>query len=129
MLSLPLAIAVCLLSVISARDRVIYNTATQATCKEITRGPQRSRECGWHAGLYTNVDQFYLKGRIAAYKIRWSGGSWSSWFVPGINDIDIKFNVYGRYCRHFKVNPKSMRRWWSYFYDHTHKFILCTDRK
>jgi hypothetical protein len=27
------------------------------------------------------------------------------------------------------VNPKSMRRWWSSFYDHTHKYILCTDRK
>jgi hypothetical protein len=128
-LFLHFAIAVCLLSVVSASDRVIYNIATQATCSEITRGPQRSKECGWRAGLYTNVDQFYLKGRIAAYQIRWFNGNWSSWFVPGVNDIDGKVNVRSRACRDFKVNPKSMRRWWSSFYDHTHKYILCTDRK
>lgn len=129
LLCLRLAITVSFLLVVSASDRVIYNIATQATCREVIRSARYSRECGWHAGLYRNVDQFYLKGRIAAYKIRWFSGKWSNWFVPGVNDIDIKFNVHSRYCRDFKVNRKSMRRWWSYFYDHTHKFILCTDRK
>ncbi|XP_062596315.1 uncharacterized protein LOC134257734 [Saccostrea cucullata] len=113
--------------VTNAIDLVIYNTSTQPKCKEVERKAVYGKECGWYAGLYRDVDQFYLKGRIAAYKIQWFNGGWSGWFVPGVNDIDIKFNIQGADCKDFKILPNTMRRWWSYFYDHTHKYVICKD--
>ena len=69
----------------------------------------------WKQGLDTNVDQIVEGGEIAAYQLQWFNGSWSGWFVPGVNDIDIKYNT----------RDSTMRRMWAYFYDHTHKYILC----
>lgn len=111
----------------SDNDLVTYDIKTQPTCREIKRGPVGSRECGWNAGLSRNVDQFYLNGRIAAYKIQWEHGSWSEWYVPGVNDIDIKFNVQTAYCRDYDLRANSMRRWWAYFNEYTHVVILCED--
>jgi hypothetical protein len=70
------------------------------------------------------TDQIVEGGRIAAYKIQWFNGRWSGWYVPGVNDMDTKFNIYPRKCS-LSYRAKSMRRIWSYFYDHTHKFIIC----
>lgn len=111
----------------SGNDMVTYDIKTQPTCREIQRAPVGLRECGWNAGLSRNVDQFYLNGRIAAYKIQWEHGSWSEWYVPGVNDIDIKFNVQTTYCKDYDVRPNSMRRWWAYFNEYTHIVILCED--
>ncbi|KAK3105300.1 hypothetical protein FSP39_021867 [Pinctada imbricata] len=95
----------------------------QDTCREVTR--RATRDCRWKAGLYRNVDFVALRGRIIAYQIRWFNGRWSGWFVPGINDADGKFNPYRGRCS-LRLEAKSMRRVWSYFYDHEHKFILCS---
>lgn len=67
----------------------------------------------WKFGLSLNVDQTVLRGKIVAYKIQYPAGQWSGWFVPGVNDIDTK------------LNGCAMRRQWSYFYDHTHSYIIC----
>ncbi|KAL3853459.1 hypothetical protein ACJMK2_016995 [Sinanodonta woodiana] len=104
-------------------DCVSYDISTQATCKEVSSNPSTS-DCRWAAGLNTNVDQVVLKGRIAAYKIQWFNGGWSGWYVPGINDIDGKYNPSGRTCS-VPYNANTMRRMWSYFYDHTHTYIIC----
>ena len=104
-------------------DCVIYDLNTQANCKEVTSSA--TYDCRWAAGLDTNVDMLILKGDIVAYQIQWFSGSWTNWFVSGVNDIDIKFNPSGRTCAvSYKAN--TMRRLWSYFYDHTHKYIICT---
>lgn len=95
--------------------------AWQASCREVTRGP--SRDCRWAAGL-NMVDQDITDGRIIAYKIRWFNGRWSGWFVPGVNDLDIKYNSSGRSCSvPYKAN--TLRRRWSNFYDHRHKYVVC----
>ncbi|VDI12456.1 Hypothetical predicted protein [Mytilus galloprovincialis] len=103
-------------------DQNKYDTSAQAKCTEVTRGP--TRDCRWPAGLNMQVDQIAAGGKIAAYKIRWFGGSWSGWVVPGYNDMDWKINLVNIRCSMpYKAN--SLRRVWSYFYDHTHKFIVC----
>jgi hypothetical protein len=71
------------------------------------------------------MDFFVLKGKIAAYKIRWFNGKWSGWYVPGVNDLDGKINMAAPTCGIFPKKGNTMRRVWSYFYDHVHTYILC----
>ncbi|KAK3608293.1 hypothetical protein CHS0354_030743 [Potamilus streckersoni] len=78
-------------------DCVSYDISTQATCTEVSSEASNS-DCRWAAGLNINVDQVILKGRIVAYKIQWFSGSWSGWYVPGINDIDSKYNPTDSLC-------------------------------
>ncbi|KAH3751751.1 hypothetical protein DPMN_186320 [Dreissena polymorpha] len=103
-------------------DLVIYDINSQANCTHVdSRSPRR--DCRWAEGLGM-ADQIIEGGKIIAYKIKWFNGIWSNWFVSGINDLDIKFNLgpSGR-CPAMKAN--TMRRFWSYFYDHNHQYIIC----
>lgn len=109
--------------VVGYNDLVIHNITTQPKCREVIR--PRTLKCEWKVGLYRNIDYLMLKGTIAAYQIRWFSGAWSGWFVPGFNDLDGKFNPYRVSCGSFPTKSNTMRRMWSYFYDHTHKYILC----
>ncbi|KAL3868669.1 hypothetical protein ACJMK2_041447 [Sinanodonta woodiana] len=104
-------------------DCITYDISTQATCTEVS-SKSRTSDCRWVAGLNINVDQVILKGRIVAYKIQWFSGGWSGWYVPGINDIDGKYNTVAMTCP-VPYNANAMRRMWSYFYDHTHAYIIC----
>lgn len=113
--------------VVSYNDLVIHDITTQPWCREVIR--PRTLKCEWKIGLYRNIDNLMLKGTIAAYQIRWFSGGWSGWFVPGFNDLDGKFNPYRVSCGSFPKKSNTMRRMWSYFYDHTHKYILCQQRK
>lgn len=94
-------------------DCIVYDLSGQDTCSEVTAGP--SYDIRW-ATLGRSVDQAVKGGRIVAYQIQWGGGTWSPWYVPGVNDIDTKFNT----------GTSTLRRVWSYFYDHNHKYIICT---
>lgn len=92
--------------------------SSQAICSE-SAVQDRSGENRWaEAGLDTNVD-FYLKcGDIIAFKLEWfpiRSEKWSDWFVVGVNDIDAKSD--GPNYR--------LKRMWSYFADHRHKYIIC----
>ena len=119
-----LSLLASLLTLSLSDDRVIYDLSSQQSCVEVTQAP--TYDCRWAAGLNVNADEVILHGDVVAYKILWSNGDWTNWFVTGLNDIDIKFNPYGRSCAiAYKAN--SMRRMWSYFYDHTHTYILCSD--
>lgn len=102
-----------------------YNIETQSCCEQITRGPVGGSTLMFKAGLHRYVDALNLQGTIIAYRLRWFNGGWSGWFVPGVNDIDIKYNIYGFTAPPLTSPPGSMRRWWSYFTDHTHSFIIC----
>jgi peptidoglycan hydrolase-like protein with peptidoglycan-binding domain len=51
---------------------------------------------------------------ILKYRIQWFNGTWSPWYVPGVEDQDWKNNYDG-----------SERRVWSYFDDHTHEYVKC----
>ena len=108
--------------VCSTGDSIAHVISSQAHCTEETRAP--TKDCRWPAGLNTNVDQIVHGGEIIAYQIQWFNGAWSGWYVTGVNDIDSKFNPYGRNCS-ITYGANSMRRVWSYFYDHHHKYIIC----
>jgi hypothetical protein len=102
-----------------AGDCVKYDLRTQAQCVQV--GTQAAPNApagntpGWYLGLNSELDSKNLKGKIIAYQIKWSNGAWTGWYVPGVNDIDIKYNR----------NNNTMRRMWSYFTDHPHLYIIC----
>ncbi|NEQ07065.1 MAG: hypothetical protein F6K10_08500 [Moorea sp. SIO2B7] len=105
------------------RDCIHHELGTQAVCKLV--GSDQSpllpigRDIGWAQGLNTEIDNKLLGGDVVAYKIRWFNGSWSGWYVTGVNDIDVKFNT----------PTNDMRRMWSYFTDHQHQYIICKEPK
>jgi len=103
----------------SGSDCVQYDLQTQATCLQVgtdtTPNQPVGSAAGWYKGLNTEIDQNILKGNVIAYKLQWSNGSWSGWYVTGVNDLDIKFNT----------SNSTMRRMWAYFGDHKHLYIIC----
>lgn len=104
-------------------DTIKHDISTQTRCRQYRSNA--TRNCKWQIGLYDNMDYHVLKGKIAAYKIHWFNGKWSGWFVPGVNDLDWKFNIKPTPCGSFPKKGNTMRRVWSYFYDHYHSYILC----
>ncbi|KAL3853344.1 hypothetical protein ACJMK2_016910 [Sinanodonta woodiana] len=109
----------------TGEDCITYDISTEANCTEVSFETP-TYDCRWMAGLDLNVDQVILGGRIVAYKIEWLNQQWSDWYVPGLNDIDGKFNEYPLFptCT-VKINKMGMRRTWTYFYDHNHLYIIC----
>ncbi|KAK3579777.1 hypothetical protein CHS0354_018213 [Potamilus streckersoni] len=102
-------------------DCITY-ISTEANCVEVSFEVP-TYDCRWPAGLDLNVDQVILGRRIVAYKIEWFSGLWTDWYIPGLNDIDEKFNGFPLFpsCSvHFK--KMGMRRMWAYFYDHNHMY-------
>ena len=98
----------------SGSDCVIYDLSTQDSCTEVAANA--SHDIRWGRGLSLDVDRAIKGGRIVAYKIQWSSGGWSGWYVPGVNDIDYKYNL----------GSNTQRRMWSYFYDHSHSYVICS---
>lgn len=101
---------------------------TQGSCKDITAPPDK--DCRWYAGLNPYVDVAILKGgKIIAFQLQWFSGAWSEWFVPGVNDIGPKFITAPASCFEpadvAAAGTKHLMRWWSYFFDHNHRFIVC----
>ena len=92
---------------------------THATCSQVgtESSPKQpvSSALGWALGLNTEIDQNILKGNVIAYKVQWFNGSWSGWYVTGVNDLDVKFNT----------GNNTMRRVWAYFTNHKHLYIIC----
>ena len=119
-----LLLVLFIVSHIRGSDHVIYKR-NQSQCKEVVKS--RTLDCRWHAGLWRYPDREILGGEIVAYKIKWFSGRWSGWYVPGVNDADSKFNVRSKSCRNYPVHTKTLRRMWSYFYDHSHSYIICSD--
>lgn len=97
----------------SGPDCIAQSLSSQARCTQEQHGAV-GNSVGWLNGLNTNVDQRILGGDVVAYQIEWSSG-WSGWYVTGVNDIDWKFNP----------GSNQMRRVWSYFGDHNHRYIIC----
>ena len=103
----------------------VQHVSITANCTETPSRP-RTLDCRWASNMNRRLDQHILGVTIYAYKIRWSSG-WSDWYIPGENDLDLKFNRWHRTCYppRFNYVPTSLRRMWAYFYDHWHKFIYC----
>ena len=114
---------VLMLVAATVRAQMKFNISSQMVkCAEEDHEP--TNDCRWKAGLHVNVDQVILGKHIAAYKIKWSTGEYSDWYVPGINDIDTVFNELAEPCS-IPLVENSIRRVWASFYDHEHKYIVC----
>ena len=100
----------------------VQYSAYFADCKMYTKPV--TADCRWKSSFDTRLDETILHGKIAAYQIQWFNGEWSVWFVPGLNDIDWKFNPTDVDCE-LPIQANSLRRVWAYFYDHRHRYILC----
>jgi len=70
------------------------------------------RDIRWVDNLSLDLDQELTGMEIIAYKIKWFSGSWSPWYVPGVNDLYQKVS---------SGEPK--RRAWACFNDHTHRYL------
>lgn len=103
-------------------DCVAHNLTTQDECAMFERAA--TGDSRWASGLSRAVDRALFQERgsvgwtVTAYRIRWSNGAWSEWYVAGVNDLDHKFNP----------GPNTMRRMWSYFADHEHQALACRPR-
>jgi hypothetical protein len=75
-------------------------------------------------GFNSRIDEDAYCGRIIAYKIQWSNLAWTDWIVPGMNDLDCKYNTAAMPCS-VPYLANSLRKMWAYFYDHTHTIIIC----
>ena len=68
----------------------------------------------WTQGTSLDLDNQLIGKDIVSHRIQWSDGSWSRNFTPGADDIDWVTNYDG-----------TQRRVWSYFTDHTHRYVTC----
>nr|XP_047127226.1 uncharacterized protein LOC124808245 [Hydra vulgaris] len=102
----------------------VLHVQKQSVCTEVSSPP--TKDCRWHANLDVYADSIILGGcTVVAFKLQWFSGAWSDWFVKGVNDIDVKVNINPIPACSTPVLKNTMRRWWSYFYDHNHKYIKC----
>ncbi|MFH1866716.1 MAG: fibronectin type III domain-containing protein, partial [Patescibacteria group bacterium] len=83
----------------------IYCSSTSSIVKE---GPLGNSTFG-NLGL-----DIFSHPEILKYRIQWSGGGWSDWYTPGVDDVDWKTNDNG-----------TKRRVWGYFGDHMHEYEKC----
>lgn len=103
-------------------DCVQYDITTQDECAMFDRAP--TGDPRWAQGLSLSADEAIFRERdrtgwnVTAYRIQWSNGAWSEWYVAGVNDIDHKYNPSNR----------TLRRMWSYFADHAHQALACRPR-
>lgn len=98
----------------SGADCVEYDLSSQDSCTEVSN-EAATNDVRWYKGLSLEVDQAAKGGNIVAYKIQWGNGTSSGWYIPGVNDIDWKYNT----------DTGKLRRVWTYFYSHTHSYIIC----
>jgi hypothetical protein len=96
-------------------DTMIYSlTGQNQPCTMEQHGPYGG--VSWQNTLDLNIDRASsYHGHIVAYHYKTFGGAWTTWYVPGYNDIGTKFYPAGH----------SLERMWSIFQDHTHEFIIC----
>lgn len=113
----------------AANKSISYNCPSGCSNGACIKPPLAPRQCsaynitvregplGTHAfgtiGLDTSSHP-----EIIMYRIQWSSGGWSDWYVPGVEDLDWK--------THYDVTGKQTRVW-AYFGDHTHEYVKCTD--
>jgi hypothetical protein len=63
-----------------------------------------------------SLDKEKLGVEIIAYRIQWFSGSWSGWYVPGVNDL-------------YKKPYEPLRRYWACFNDHNFEIIYTAFQK
>ncbi len=103
-------------------DCVGHDLSTQDECAMFER--PATGDARWASGLSLAADSALFRERgaagwdVSAYRIRWSNGAWSAWYVAGVNDLDHKYNP----------GANTMRRMWSYFADHEHQALACRPR-
>ncbi|MCX6751592.1 MAG: peptidoglycan-binding protein [Candidatus Nomurabacteria bacterium] len=99
----------------SASSNFSINVSTSVTCTSTTDVIEAALGNPGGTGPFEKLGlDISAHPEIIKYRIQWSNGGWSDWYVPGVNDQDSKNNLDG-----------TARRIWSYFDDHTHEYIKC----
>jgi hypothetical protein len=77
----------------------------------------RQNDAEWvDQSLNLNLDQEKLGVKIIAYRIQWFNGTWSGWYVPGVNDL-------------YKKASEPLRREWACFNDHKFEIMYTAFQK
>jgi len=118
-------VATLLLASSAHANADIGNTSTQQSCTQsgTTLSPLAPTfNSTWgNGGLDRSLDRLVYKRDIIAYKIKWSSGNWSGWYVKGVNDL------YSLTTPSVAVpGAVDARLAWIYFYDHQHLYISCS---
>lgn len=128
-LILNFLLSIGLLACTAAQADRIYNAGTQPTCTQVgsdTAPISATYNSAWNVdSLNRMLDRTVYRGDIMAYKIRWFNGTWSGWYVKGVNDT-----FEGSYSPitptpTSPLNMAKARLAWVYFYDHQHQYIIC----
>ena len=97
------------------QEQLLLELKNQAYVGTQAFAPQQDNE--WvEQCLNLSLDQKKWGCRIVAYRIRWFNDNWSSWFVPGVNDL-------------YKKSFEPLRRFWACFNDHAFEIIYTADQK
>jgi hypothetical protein len=114
LLLLALMARLCPFARADGTSATLPELSTQAFVGTQLFGPQHDEE--WvKQCLNLNLDKKF-GCRIIAYRIRWFSGRWSSWFVPGVNDL-------------YKKDGEPLRRFWACFNDHGFEILYMADAK
>jgi hypothetical protein len=104
-----------LIQLTADQNQVLPELRNQAYVGTQQFAPQQDSE--WvEQCLNLSLDQKKWGCKIVAYRIRWFNGNWSSWFVPGVNDL-------------YKKSFEPLRRFWACFNDHAFEIIYLADQK
>lgn len=102
-------------SAVKGSEQELPELAQQAKVFSVRLRPRNDEE--WvEACLNLSLDQKKFGCRIVAYRIQWFSGAWSSWFVPGVNDL-------------YKKPGEPLRRFWACFNDHTFEIVYQTPKE
>lgn len=109
LLLLAVSASVIIILLVGMSCNVAAATNSETTyAQEVTSGPLG--DARWVNSTDSNLDLTLLDKKIVAYRIQWFNGSWSSWYVPGVNDL-------------YKKAGEPTRRIWANFNDHNFTYI------
>lgn len=92
--------------------------STQTKCIGVVRPRTSQYQC--HIGLHKQHGLRDGKTNWLLPKFQRCCRAWSRCYLPGVNDLDGKFNINPVTCGSFPQKGNTLQRMWSYFYTQIH---------